>query len=98
MWQPYSRAMPSSMDFLHFKFCLEFQSRAPTEMPLILTMLILTHQHREKQVDHSGVHNLSQEHVLIIASLQVTLDRTKQHNVLYLLRKQCQTPETLTSG
>jgi len=90
--------MPSSTDFLHFKFCLEFQSRAPTEMPLILTTLRLTHQHREKQVDHSGVHNLSQEHVLIIASLQVTLDRTKQHNVLYLVRKQCQTPETLTSG
>ena len=67
-------------------------------MPLILTMLRLTHQHREKQVDHSGVHNLSQEHVLIIASLQVTLDRTKQHNVSYLVRKQRQTLETLTSG
>jgi hypothetical protein len=90
MWNPYIRAMPSSTDFLHFKFCLVFQSWAPTEMPLILTTLRSTHQHREQQADHSGVHNLSQEQQvddsgMKVAESDVTSQRSKacENNALY---------------
>jgi hypothetical protein len=63
-------------------------------MPLILTTSGSTHQHREQQADHSGVHNLSQKHTPVASSLQVTQDRAKQHHVSYLVGQQCQTLET----
>jgi hypothetical protein len=93
-WHPYNRATHSSTDFLPFEVCLGFQYRAPTKMPLILTTSGSTHQHREQQADHSGIHNLSQKHTPVATSLQVTPDRAKQHHVSYLVGQQCQTPET----
>jgi hypothetical protein len=82
--------MPSSTGFLHLEFCLVFQSWAPTEMPLILNTLRSTHEHREQQADHSGVHNLSQEKQvddsgMKVASSNVTSPRSKacENNELY---------------
>jgi hypothetical protein len=64
---------------------------APTVMPLILAPSGATQQHREKHVDHSGIHNLSQQHTPVAVSLQVTPDHSKQHPASYLVDKQCQT-------
>jgi len=56
-------------------------------MPLILTTLGSTHQNRQEQVDHSGLHNLSKEHILVATSFPVTPDRAKNHHISYLVGK-----------
>jgi hypothetical protein len=91
-WHPYNRAMHSSTGFSPCKVCIGFLSLVPTEMPLSLAPSISTHQHREQQDDHSGIHHLSQQHTPVAVALQVTPDRSKQHHASYLVDKQCQTP------
>jgi hypothetical protein len=91
-WHPYKREKHSSNDFFRFKFYLRFQSLAHKDMPLIWTMSGLAHQHRKQWAEHSGIHNLSDKHIPVAASLQVTSDRSKQHHVPYMVSKQCQPP------
>jgi hypothetical protein len=57
-------------------------------MPLIWTTSGSTHEHREQQPDHSGVHNLSQKHTPDASSFEATQDRAKQHPISYLVCQQ----------
>jgi hypothetical protein len=93
-WHLYKKAMHASTNFLPFKVCLDIQYRAPTKMLLMLHMSASSHQHRAQQDEHSGIQNLSQKHTPVTTSLQITLDRAKQHHVSYLVGQQCQMPET----
>jgi hypothetical protein len=91
---PFKNSMHASTNFLPFEVCLDFQSRATTEMPLILHMLVLAHHHHKQQADQSGVQNFPRTHTPVTDSLQITPYRSKQHHVSYLVSQQFQMLET----